>query len=160
MTKNMHLNNKDNRDHKDKKVADHLQELGIAVYCPMITQIRQWSDRKKKVAVPLISSYLFVQLEEKQREAVFQVPGVVRYLFWLGKPAVVTEAEIETLKRYLKYAIADVRIDKLQPGDKIDITDGYFKGKEGIVTEVNKNRLQLLLVELGMKITLLRQEEV
>ncbi len=144
----------------EKKVANRLQEIGIKVFYPVITQMRQWSDRKKKVEVPLISSYLFVHLEEKQRELVFQVPGVVRYLFWLGKPAIVREEEIETLKSYLKYAIADVRIDTVQPGDKLNITDGYFKGKEGIVKEVNKNRLQLLLVELGMKITLLRQEEV
>ncbi len=140
----------------EKKVANRLKDLGIKVFYPIITQMRQWSDRKKKVEFPLIPSYLFVHLEEKQRDTVFQVPGVVRYLFWLGKPAIVREDEIETLKRYLKYDIADVQIDKLQLGDKLTITDGYFKGNEGIVQEVNKNRLQLVLLEIGMKITLLR----
>jgi transcriptional antiterminator RfaH len=71
------------------KVAERLAAAGITVYCPLVTSLRQWSDRKKKVTLPLFSSYVFVQLAEVQRAAVFEVPGVVRYLFWLGKPAVV-----------------------------------------------------------------------
>ena len=68
----------------EKKVAERLQQIGITVYCPMITMIKQWSDRKKKVQIPLLNSYVFVCLEDKEREKVFQVSGVVRYLFWLG----------------------------------------------------------------------------
>jgi len=49
----------------------------------MVTQIKQWSDRKKKTETPLIPSYVFVNIEEKNRNDVFEVPGVVRYLFWL-----------------------------------------------------------------------------
>ena len=62
----------------EKKVADRLKHLGIDVYCPMITMIKQWSDRKKKVQIPLLNSYVFVNLNEKDRELVFQVSGVVR----------------------------------------------------------------------------------
>ena len=64
----------------------------------MVTQIKQWSDRKKKVEIPLINSYVFVNIEDKNRNIVFEVSGVVRYLFWLGKPAVIQEQEIEALK--------------------------------------------------------------
>ena len=142
----------------EKKAADRLQELGITVYCPLITEVRQWSDRKKKIEIPLIPSYIFVQLEEKERELVFQVPAVVRYLYWLGKPALVKDKEIETLKEWLESGQLDTRMESLQPGDKIAIEQGPFKGKEGLVQVVKKNSLELLLLELGVKIILTKQE--
>ncbi|MBG7631654.1 MAG: UpxY family transcription antiterminator [Bacteroidetes bacterium] len=140
----------------EKKAAFLLEKMGVTVYCPLITQIHQWSDRKKKVEVPLINSYLFVQLEEKERELVFQVPGVVRYVFWLGKPAKVRDQEIVVLKEWLNGENVDVTLEKLKPGAKMNIDSGPFEGKEGIVHQVDKNRVQLLLADLGMKITLKR----
>jgi transcription antitermination factor NusG len=83
----------------EKKVADRLLKLGVEVYCPLVTQIKQWSDRKKKVEVPLLPSYVFVKLEESNRDIVFQVSGVVRYLFWLGKPAIIRNEEIQHLNQ-------------------------------------------------------------
>jgi transcription antitermination factor NusG len=60
--------------------------------------VRQWSDRKKKVVVPLFNSYVFVQVADSDRSLVFQSVGAVRYLFWLGKPAIVRDEEIGTIK--------------------------------------------------------------
>lgn len=142
----------------EKKAAMQLEQLGLTVYCPLVTQIRQWSDRKKKIETPLLPSYIFVKLAPKDRELVFQVNGVVRYLFWLGKPAVVRDKEIETLQEWLKNDGLDTRVVGLQPGDKMAISKGPFKGKEGIVQEVSKNRVQLILLELGIKITLTKQK--
>ncbi len=76
------------------KVGKALTALGIEVFCPTKKEVRQWSDRKKTVEVPLFKSYVFVKLEAQNRNQVFSVPGVVRYLFWLGKPAVVRDEEI------------------------------------------------------------------
>src|SRR5690606_27244913 len=84
----------------EAKVAESLKKLGITVYCPMITEVHRWSDRKKKVSLPLFKSYVFVQLLPKDRNQVFAVPGVVNYLFWLGKPAQVREQEIQTIKKW------------------------------------------------------------
>ena len=146
------------KSRNEKKVALQLQQMGITVYCPLVTQTRIWSDRKKKIETPLIPSYIFVQIEEKQRELVFQVPGVVRYLCWLGKPAVVRNKEIEILQKWLQSDLLDAQVSSVQPGDKMAISKGPFKGKEGIVQEVSKNRLQLLLLELGVKITITKQK--
>jgi transcriptional antiterminator RfaH len=140
----------------EKKVADKLSQSGIKVYCPMVTQIKQWSDRKKKTETPLIPSYVFVNLEEKNRNDVFEVTGVVRYLFWLGKPAIVRNEEILALQEGLKETVAAVEIADYKTGDTINIPSGPFKGKEGTIKEVKKNKLQLVLKELGMLITLTR----
>lgn len=142
----------------EKKVAERLEKIGIIVYCPLVTQLKQWSDRKKKVQVPLFNSYLFVNVNEKERESVFQVSGVVRYLFWLGKPAVVRDEEILALQEGLKDIMSSVEITTIQPGDLIQIPTGPFQGKEGIVKQINKNSLQLVLKELGVLITLTKVE--
>ncbi|WP_445956142.1 UpxY family transcription antiterminator [Yeosuana sp.] len=143
----------------EKKVTSQLVNLGIKAYCPMITTVHQWSDRKKKVTKPLISSCVFIQSKESDRKKVFQIPGTVRYLFWLGKPAIIRNSEIETLQNWLQGELIDVQQEKLEPGDIYTLKKGQFEGQKGIVNEVSNNRLQLILVELGMKITLLRNQE-
>lgn len=141
----------------EKKVAEKLQQIGITVYCPMVMMVKQWSDRKKKVQVPLFNSYVFVQLAEKERDLVFGVSGVVRYLFWLGKPAVVRDEEITALEEGLKETIASYEVRDIKVGDVLPIPSGPFQGKEGVIKHINKNSLQLILSELGVLITLNRE---
>jgi len=140
----------------EKKVEASLLKMGIRAYCPVVTEIHQWSDRKKKVQVPLLKSYVFVQPDERNLNAVFQVGHVVRYLFWLGKPAIVGDHEIKTMQDWLISKNTEARVERIQPGDKIDIKTGPFKGTKGRVEEISKNRIQLILLDLDMKITLNR----
>lgn len=142
----------------EKKVTERLQQIGIVVYCPLVTQIKQWSDRKKKVQVPLFNSYLFVNVDEKDRENVFQVNGVVRYLFWLGKPAIVRDEEIDVLRESLNHVMSGVEVTNIKAGDSINISEGPFKGKEGLVKHIKKNSIQLVLKELGVLITLTKSD--
>jgi transcription antitermination factor NusG len=124
----------------------------------MVTQIKQWSDRKKKVESPLISSYVFVNLEEKDRSSVFEVHGIVRYLYWLGKPAIIQDHEIALLRDNLKGILTSVEVEGLQPGDSLTISKGPFQGKEGVVSQVEKNKIRLVLKELGVLVTIAREE--
>ncbi|MFN7099623.1 MAG: UpxY family transcription antiterminator [Flavobacterium sp.] len=134
----------------EKKVADRLTEMGVLAYCPLITKIAQWSDRKKKVQLPLFNSYIFVNLTDKDRNAVFDVPGVVRYLFWLGKPAVVKDKEIEAIQNWLSVPDTfDVTIDTWKKGDKVVLESGPFIDQEATVQEVNQNHYLLVLESLG-----------
>ncbi len=139
---------------QEKKVAARLSQLDIEAYCPLIIQERQWSDRKKKVEVPLLPSYVFVKLESAKRELVFQVSGVVRYLYWLGQPAVIKDSEIDTLQKWLQDKITSFEITGIQPGSIYEIPTGPFIGQKGIVEKVNKNQITLILEQLGVKITL------
>ena len=107
------------KSRQEKKVALELEKMGITVYCPMINQIRQWSDRKKKVEVPLISSYVFVQLKERDREAVFEVPGIVRYVYWLEKPAIVRDEEIAVMKAWLSTQTVEAKVEGLRRGSDL-----------------------------------------
>jgi len=84
------------------KVTNRLNEIGIEVYTPTKIEVRQWSDRKKKVTIPLLPSMVLVQLIEKEVDSVFQVPGAIRFLFEHGKRASVSNEEVLAMKSYLE----------------------------------------------------------
>jgi transcription antitermination factor NusG len=144
----------------EKKAALILEKSGIDVYCPTVKEVRQWSDRKKTVEVPLFSSYLFVHLAPKERELVYAAPGVVRYLFWLNRPAVVKDQEIETLRSWLSGEVLAAKVQNLKAGDSLCIHQGPFKGKDGVIQSVNANRVQLVLKELGLKVSITTQDAI
>lgn len=134
----------------EKKVAEKLTQIGIECYCPLITQVKQWSDRKKKVEVPLFNSYVFIQVADTDRNSVFQIAGVVRYLFWLGKPAIVRDEEINSIKTSLNASnIADISVTSIQIGDKIKLESGVFSNQNAIVQEISKTHYILVLESLG-----------
>ena len=86
------------------KVLQRLSILGIQVYVPTKTEVRQWSDRKKKILVPLLPSMVLVSLHENQVHKVFDAPGVIRYMFEYGKRAIVPNEEVVAMQYYLEYS--------------------------------------------------------
>ena len=138
------------------RVAEGINTLGINAYCPTFTQIKRYSDRKKKIQKPLLPSYVLVQLSELDRHMVFNIRGVVRYLFWLGKPAVVREEEITLLKKNLTGIFDEFTISKLSVGKEYTIPSGPLKGQTGNIKDVLKNKLRLELPSLGLFVTLSR----
>ena len=134
----------------EKKVAERLNEIGIVTYCPLINKTSQWSDRKKIISVPLFNSYIFVNIDEKDRNRIFVVVGAVRYLFWLGKPAIVKDSEIETIKEWLSApADFEISVDQWKKGDKIILETGPFISQSAIIQEVKRNHYVLILESLG-----------
>jgi transcriptional antiterminator RfaH len=67
---------------QELKIYEKLSYMGVEAYCPYVIQIRQWSDRKKKIKVPVIPSTIFVKLADHQRRLVFNCSGVKRYMFF------------------------------------------------------------------------------
>ena len=142
---------------QELKVARELSALGITNYCPTITLVKQYSDRKKKVIRPLLSSYVMVELEENQRNKVFACNGIVRYLFFLGKPAVVPANQINLMQDHLNGVYNDFKVTTLTVGDSHTITEGPFSGISGRVVETDNTKVKLELASLGMRITLKKQ---
>lgn len=145
------------RPKQELKVASQLSAMGITNFCPTISLIKQYSDRKKKVTKPLLPSYVMVELEENQREKVFACSGIVRYLFFLGKPAVILASEIKLMQDHLKGVYNDIKVTMLHVGDSHTITEGPFSGVSGRVVESNNIKVKLELTSLGIYITLIKQ---
>jgi len=103
----MHSNSKKwfvlfTKPRNELNVTERLARIGVEVYTPTKIEVRQWSDRKKKVTTPLLPSMVLVQLLEKEVDKVFEIPGVVRFLFEQGKRASVTNEEVLAMRGYLE----------------------------------------------------------
>ncbi|PTX44492.1 transcription antitermination factor NusG [Christiangramia gaetbulicola] len=136
------------------KSAKILEDLGLDVYCPVITEVRQWTDRKKKVTLPLFRTYLFANLENSNRNRVFDAPGVLGFLNWLNKPAIAKPEEIEAIRSWLNNDRLDgFEVNNLKPGDKVEIKSGKLAKKEAIIKEVGSKKLKLILPDIGWTLT-------
>ena len=137
----------------EKKVEERLNNFGIKAYCPVKQEIKQWSDRKKKILVPVLPSMVLVNIDEKERNNVFDIPGVVRYMFWLGKHAVVKEEEVDSLKNLLNQnSIVSQETIALKVGEKIDVPG--FENQSGIIKKISTNQIWVVLKDLGYVIKL------
>lgn len=136
----------------EKKVAERLTLAGHTCYLPLVTEWKQWSDRKKKVQRPLISSVVFVQCQPEELLRVFTVFGVNRVLRYLGKPAVVQAQEILNLKIVLQEVLDPLFEEvKLLPGTTVEVVNGPFKGLIGTaVQELNGYRIRIELHHLSL----------
>ena len=144
----------------EKKVAERLNEIGVVAYCPLISKTSQWTDRKKTVQVPLFNSYIFVQVDEKDRNSVFDVVGAVRYLFWLGKPAIVKDSEIATIQEWLSAPEDyEISLDQWKKGDKIIVESGPFVNQSAVIQDVKPNHYILLLESLGCVLRLKKKKD-
>jgi transcriptional antiterminator RfaH len=135
----------------EKKVAEHLNLIGIEAYCPLKTQVKVWSDRKKKVELPLFNSYVFVHLQPHQTKSVFEVPGVVRYIYWCGSPAIVRDVELLEIKRWLTDFDHDaLEVSYFETDQKVRILSGNFINQEARVVKQQGNHLVMVLEGLGI----------
>ena len=138
----------------EKKTADRLLQQGFEAYCPTYTTLRQWSDRKKKVTLPALPSYIFVHIEEKQRYEVLQDTGVMNFVYWLGKPAIIKDEEMARLKAFLlDHSQQTLEVRQLQAGEKVKINQGGMMGLEGVVEKTNNNKAYLFVESLGLVIS-------
>lgn len=133
-------------------VFRQVEMKGIETFLPLIEKIRIWSDRKKKIYIPLFSGYVFVHATESERiSAITNTSGALRYVFYDRQPAIVKDAEIDLIKQAMiepeKISIEDKKIKK---GDLILITHGLFKGMKGYISEFRGNyKLTVNLDELS-----------
>ena len=127
------------------KVTERLTSIGVEVYTPTKIEVRQWSDRKKKVLVPLLPSMVLVQLLEKEVEVVFNVPGAVRFLFEHGKRASVSNQEVLAMKRYLE-TVVQKESKTLAVGDLVKVP---LLEQEAILLSIKGKKCLAQLQKLG-----------
>jgi transcription antitermination factor NusG len=111
----------------EKKVASLLESKLVEIFLPLQKKTKQWSDRKKIVLEPLFTSYLFVRIQETEKEKVRETSGVLNFVYWLGKPAVVRDEEIEIIRNFIdEFENIEVESDRLEISSNIRIESGPF----------------------------------
>jgi transcriptional antiterminator RfaH len=138
----------------EKKVAERLQDLQLESYCATISEKRLWSDRVKVVERPILPSYVFVKLEEKQQTRVRMVPGVVNFLYEQGQIATVRNTEMQALKSFVaKYYDHGIQATQYAIGDLVEINSSIIGKTQGVIVSKRKNFVQLYVKSLGFMLT-------
>ncbi len=134
----------------EKKVNQLLAEKGTESYCPLNKIRRKWSDRIKVVEEPLFKSYVFVRIEDEERTAVRMTPGVINFVYWEGKPAVIREKEIATIRKFLdEYENVEVMPMELKVNQRVKIATGPLMDQEGKVLDVRHKTVKVAIDSLG-----------
>ena len=125
----------------EKKVEQRLKEKGIEVFLPMVEELRQWSDRKKKVQKALFSGYIFVKTTRANLWESLQDPGAVKFVNFSGQHATVRDKEIDAIRRIIETGVSvETGKDEIQKGEQVKILGGPLQGMEGeCVNKGNKD---------------------
>jgi transcription antitermination factor NusG len=134
----------------EKKVNLLLQEKGVESYCPLNKVKRKWSDRVKIIEEPLFKSYVFVKVSDEEKTTVRMTAGVMNFIYWNKKPAIIKEKEILTIKRFLdEYRDVHVYPMELQLNDRVRVISGSFMDHEGRVLGLRHKVVKVAIESLG-----------
>ncbi|MDR2917498.1 MAG: UpxY family transcription antiterminator [Tannerella sp.] len=132
----------------EKRVKEKLEWNGVECYLPLHRSPRVWSDRVKMVDIPLFNSYIFVKCKESEILSLIRINGVVKVVFYDGKPAVIRQAEVDAIKMFIEEAEGKV----LCTGDEVEILAGSMKNKSGKIIKIKKKYLVLHIEQLAATI--------
>lgn len=143
------------RSRAEKKVHSELEKNGIVSYLPMRETYRQWSDRKKKVEVPLFNSYVFVFITRKEYLSALQVDGVVKFVTFEGKAVAIPSQQIEAIKQFIGEGAPEYEIteESMEAGQNIEITRGPMMGLQGMLLQLHgKHRVKVEIDCVGQSL--------
>src|ERR1041385_6442445 len=135
----------------EKKVDNVLIRKDIESWCPLQKVQRQWSDRKKIIEDPVFKSYAFVHITEHDRLKVLQTEGVLNFVHYLSKPAIIRDEEIDLIKSFLLEKDASITTQSLRgfrEDDKVVIKHGLFMDNVGTVLRSTPNKVYIKLESL------------
>ncbi len=134
----------------EKKVHALLTEKKIESYCPLNKVRKKWSDRMKTVEEPLFKSYVFALVNEEEQAKVRLTPGVMNFVYWQGKPAIIPAREIETIRKFLnEYDNVTAESIELKENERVTIRQGLFMDHEAKIIKIEGNRVKVIIESIG-----------
>ena len=142
------------KSRSEKKVFKLLEDIGIESFLPLITRVKQWSDRKKKVDEPLFRSYLFVNIQLADYYRVLQIPGVVKFITFEKQPVPVPDNQIIAIKEYISdIDLQNINYDDFKEGELVRIKSGQMKDLIGRFVKINgKHRIIVDIEVVGQSL--------
>lgn len=138
----------------EKKVASLLAKKKVEHYCPLNRVVKQWSDRRKLVFEPLFTSYVFVKATDAEMATIRQTNDVINFVYWLGRPAVIKDIEIESMQNFLdEYSNVQLEKTVVNVSDLVRITNGPLMEMEGSIVSIQNNKVKVSLPSLGYQLT-------
>jgi transcription antitermination factor NusG len=137
----------------EKRVNTLLEAKGMETYCPLNKVHRKWSDRIKLVEEPLFKSYVFIHVPEEKFQEVRLTSGVLNFVYWLGKPAVVKQSEIDRIRKFLnEYENIQVEPIQFKASERVVIRSGAFMDQQAKVIRAFGKRVEVEIQSLGYKL--------
>ncbi len=141
------------RSRSEKKVLSQLEEMGIEAYLPLVTKVKQWSDRRKKIEEPLFKSYVFVHSNAKEYLPILNVYGVMRFVTFEHEAVVVPDNQIVAIKKFVddyehgeEYKMQNN--GELKEGQLVRIINGPMKGLQGRLETIYNKRHLIVYIEV------------
>jgi transcriptional antiterminator RfaH len=145
----------------EKKVAQLLASKGLEAYCPIKIEQKVWSDRIKKIETPIFRSYCFVKVSQSNYIEVLETPGVVRYLYWCGSPAIVPDIEMAEIKNWIEKNIdKEFHLQQFKQDEIVQIQSGILKNRNAQIVKQNGNSLILQINSLGLRVICSLEETI
>jgi transcriptional antiterminator RfaH len=144
------------RPRAEKLVYQRLVEINIEAYLPLQKTFRTWSDRKKLVEKPLLSSYVFVKTKNKNFPLVYKTNGVVKFVSFEGQPVSIPQNQIDNLRLIINSdAEVEVSLEKFAPGDNVEVVNGSLIGLTGELIKIGShNRVVVRIDRLDQNLIL------
>lgn len=138
------------RSRQEKTTAAMLEALGVSCFLPLKSEVRQWSDRKQIVTVPLFSGYLFVRINPARdsRLEVVKTPGVAGFVGNQAGPLPVPDQQIEDIRTVLDKRVECLVLPLLHEGDPVRVTRGPLAGVEGRLVRNNSSTRLSISIEM------------
>ncbi len=134
----------------EKKVSLFFTKKKIENFCPMNCIKIQSFRRNKILQEPLFKSYVFVKMEENDIYLLKQADGVISLLYWMGKPAVIREDEIDAIKEFTNdHRCIELERSQVNMNDIARVVDGPTYSIEGKVFAVKNKTVKVSLPSLG-----------
>jgi transcription antitermination factor NusG len=121
---------------------------GIAQYLPTIIEIHRWSDRRKKIELPLFPGYVFVQIiaTNEFRVQVLRIPGVVRLVGSEPGGTPIPVDQIESVRTLVDCHLPWTAHPFLKTGQRVRVRGGALDGLEGIF--LKRNGADILVISV------------
>lgn len=138
------------RPRHEKTVTAQLENKSIETFLPLSTRVHRWSDRSKKVQLPLFPCYTFLRLDTctGKRLVVLQTPGVLGFVGVRGVGLPIPDKEIEDIQTLLTHNVACTPYHFLKLGQRVRIRGGCLEGVEGILVSTTNSRCLVISMEL------------
>ena len=136
------------RPRAEKLVYQRLVEINIEAYLPLQKTFRIWSDRKKLVEKPLLSSYVFVKTKNKNFPLVYKTNGVVKFVSFEGQPVSIPQNQIDNLRLIINSdAEVEVSSEKFAPGDNVEVVNGSLIGLTGELIKIGSHNRVVVRID-------------
>jgi len=139
------------RHQHEKIVAENLTRSGVEVFLPTYNVIRQWTDRKKCLCLPLFPCYVFLRTCFEQRWKILATPSVHSFVTFGDRPAQIPDLELDAIRKAVESRIRVEPLPFLHCGDWVRVKSGPLAGIEGILIRKKGSYRLVLSVELLWK---------